>query len=414
MKRRLLLLLAAVPVTAFAGAPAGSLQPVRGPDACIAPADIASPCRPARQLRATMAMSGDGRSVYTIGGVDARSAIGVLARDARTGLLRQLPGRAGCVLRTASRPRGCVPAPLNNPAAIAVTPDGREVIWTNPPIARTVVAYARSTRTGALSPLPCFGVCGLLRGAANCADGVAPSPDGRSVYVTACTGLVILRRNPATGRMTQPPGAAGCVQRIGADGCAPAPVTTFSPSRPTLTRDGRSLYVVSSSGNRGLFVFARDPSTGALIAGPCYLRQPRPPCQPLQQDVRQLVLSPDGRNAYAIALFPNELVTFSRDPLTGALTTAATTPIAEASDIVLAPDGRTLYVRVATSILVFARAADGSLHALPSPYGRVPLPGPPFGQASMLVSPDGRFAYATSGNAGDEKPKRIVTFRRTS
>jgi DNA-binding beta-propeller fold protein YncE len=405
----------AATLTAFGGAlPTGSLQPVRGRDACIAPANIASPCRPARQLRATMAMSRDGRSVYTIGGVDARSAIAVLARNARTGSLHQLPGRAGCVLRTISRSRACLTARLNNPAAIAVTPDGREVIWTNPPIATTVAAMARSTRTGALSPLRCSGVCAsLLRGAANCANGVAPSPDGRSVYVTACTGLVVLRRDPASGQMTQPAGAAGCVQRIGADGCARAPVTTFSPSGPTLSRDGRMLYVLSSSGNRGVFVFTRDPSTGALTAGPCYLKQPRPPCESLQPDVRQLVLSPDGRNAYGVALFPNALVTFSRDPGTGALTTVAQTPIAEASDAVLTPDGRTLYVRVSTGILVFARAADGSLHAPASPYARVPLAGAFHTTGSMLVSPDGRFAYATSGDAGDLKPKRIVTFRRT-
>jgi hypothetical protein len=42
-----------------------------------------------------MLMSPDGRNVYTIGGVDNRSAIAVLVRDAKSGTLRQLRGRAG-------------------------------------------------------------------------------------------------------------------------------------------------------------------------------------------------------------------------------------------------------------------------------------------------------------------------------
>jgi hypothetical protein len=329
-----------------------------------------------RQLRSEIVMSRDGRTVYTIGGIDERSAIAVLARDGKTGLLRQLPGRAGCLLRSAG---GCASAPLNNPVALIVTPDGREVVWTNPPAEQTVVAYARSLRTGALSELRCSGVCKAVR-AAPCADGLASSPDARTVYVSSayCAGhgFAVLARDPATGQLSQPAGAAGCIQRIGADGCAKAPVTAFAPREPIVTPDGRTVYVRSISSNGGLFAFRRNPATGTLTAGPCYLERPEPPCGKLEQRVVALALSPEGKSLYATTqarsledrLVPSNLVNFARDVRSGALTKIAETPIANSTAAVptVSPDGRTVYVAAddrslsatnGSRLLAFARAA---------------------------------------------------------
>jgi DNA-binding beta-propeller fold protein YncE len=400
MERRLGLLLpvGAVALTALGGPPAGALQPVPGRAACLAPAEIAAPCRPVRELRSTIAMSPDGRSVYTMGGVDRRSAISALARDTKTGLLSQLPGRAGCVLQLAARPKQCLAVPMNNPAAIAITADGREVIEANPPPGTEVVALARSTRTGALSKLPCSGVCGGIR-LPVCAEGVTPSPDGRNVYVTYCDGLAILRRDATTGQLTQLPGTAGCMQVRGRYGCARATVAGFGAS---FSPDGRTLYVWG----RSLFVFERDPSSGALTALPCA------PCDAVQP-ISKLVISPDGRNGYAIGANTGQLLTLGLDPGAGVLTTAVTPGFA-ASDIALTHDGRTLYVHTSLGILAFARGPAGSLRALASPYGNVRLARNGVATpTSIVVSPDGRFVYATSGDGGDSKPKRIVTFRRT-
>jgi hypothetical protein len=87
--------IAAPTVAAASGPPTGALHRIPGRSACISPATVASPCRHARHLQPTMLMSPDGRNVYTIGGVDNRSAIAVLVRDAKSGTLRQLRGRAG-------------------------------------------------------------------------------------------------------------------------------------------------------------------------------------------------------------------------------------------------------------------------------------------------------------------------------
>jgi 6-phosphogluconolactonase (cycloisomerase 2 family) len=364
-----------------------------------------------------MLMSPDGRNVYTIGGYDNRSAIAVLVRDAKSGTLHQLRGRAGCLLPSYGDPHtrypDCLAAPLNNPAAIAITPDGRELIWTNPPSPNTVVAaYARSTRTGALSPLPCYGICGSLR-AAPCADGIATSPDNGNVYVTSdqCTGrgLAILQRDPATGQLTQPPGTAGCIQRIGADGCAPAPVTDFAPLQPIISPDGRMLYVTSVAANRGLFLFSRDPATGLLTAGPCYLEQPEPPCTQLGQDLDLFGITPDGRHAYATNDSATQVFTLSRDPSSGALTTIATTRLPGAYDSIDLY-ASTLYVQTDTSITVYARDPDGTLHLLP-PASRTLR----FKHLwrSTVFSPDGRFAYTATGTTTGPDPERIVTLQRT-
>ena len=60
-----------------------------------------------------MAVSPDGRSVYAVGG----TGVAVLGRDARTGTIAQLAGRAGVA-------RG---AGVGDTRSVAVSPDGRNV-----------------------------------------------------------------------------------------------------------------------------------------------------------------------------------------------------------------------------------------------------------------------------------------------
>src|SRR5437763_3698443 len=232
-----------VAAAALAAGPIGSLTPVAGPKGCIVPqnAPAATHCTRVRELRAdAVLVSPDSRNLYTLGGIDDRSALAVMRRDPRTGSVRQLPGRNGCLVAIwggRQTFRNCAGAYLNKPHALAMTSDGRELVYLNPPGRHPVNAYTRSPKTGALSPAGC---CGTVRGV-GCPSDVATSPDGRNVYITSITctghGLAILVRDPATGRLTKPAGKAGCIQRIGADGCARAPTSSFSPEGVAVTAD---------------------------------------------------------------------------------------------------------------------------------------------------------------------------------
>ena len=200
---------------------------------------------------------------------------------------------------------------------------------------------AKAPPRGALTQLPksasCLadrsapsGSCGSARALKGAGVGfgsraIAVSPDGRNVYVAASksNAIAIFRRDPKTGRLTQPKGPAGCIASQGAGGCAPA-IGLEGPNSVAVSPDGRSVYA-TSRGASSLTVFARNPKGGGLTQLPagfgCISGLPVPVCSSgralIDPDV--VVISPDGRNVYAGAFAGNGVVTFNRDPASGAL-----------------------------------------------------------------------------------------------
>jgi len=411
-----------VAAAAAGAAPVGSLHRVPGRAGCISPADVPAPCRHARELRSNVVMSPDGRTVYTIGGIDSRSAIAVLRRDARTGALEQLHGRAGCVHRYG---RNCTTGVLNNPAALVVTSDGREVVWANPPsvFEYLLVAYRRARSSGALSQLPCGLRCVKgWHGLPSCVRALAVSPDGRNLYVTCGRGLAIYARDAATGRITQLAGAHGCVSLH--DVCAIPPVAPFTPASVVVSNDGRSVYVLSS-GADAVYAFTRDMATGALTPAACYvdafLSAGNKRCRPLfgLKTAYVLDLSRDSRNAYVVGRSSSSgqaLVVLAR-AADGALVRVATVRLGNVfpSGVTVSPDGKSVYVTDHNGVEVFARARDGTLSRLPGSFGRLRLhPADTYAAPVVLsLSPDGRYAYIAAGYAPDGKPNRILVLRRT-
>jgi 6-phosphogluconolactonase (cycloisomerase 2 family) len=399
-----------LPASAFAAPPPlGGLTQLPGSLGCFGSAASAS-CQLATGIAQaeSVVVSPDGRYVY-VGSYPATSgtwekpSLIVFARDPATGEVTQLPGAAGCL-----------------------TPDG-------------------SSPAG---PDTCTKVEGLGHG-----DGrdFAITSDGRWAYMAnlgnnsgAVPSIVIFKRDPATGVLTQPAAPNGCISRTGDGQEGPGTCqilgTISSPVGISISPDDRFVYV-TDSGSSAIHVLARDPVTGALSETSCLTDSAFPPpgCTTGARvigDAQSVVISPDGLHAYA-AQFRYGISIFDRDPATGALTqkdltagcisdsgndntgaaTCATGRVLNgAYSISIDPvGGHTLYVTSYNDngLAIFHINADGTLTQLSGSAGCITLNGQdntgsltctdgrglqgPYG---ITVSPNGRTLYATELTSG--------------
>ncbi len=242
-------------------------------------------------------VSPDARHVYAIGA--ANSTIAAFARNAESGALTFVESEQ-------EGSRGV--HDFLGPRTAAISPDGRQ-IYTSVFLSNAVTWFTRDPASGALSfggsaRNGIAGVAGL-----GGADGVAVSPDGRHVYVTALLddSIVVFSRDAATGALA----FASRVQDGvgGVDGLDAAIAVTVSP-------DGRHVYATGFSDN-AVAVFTRNIETGGLgfverkrdneggltrLAGPSYV-----------------AVSDDGLTVIVSAAADNAIDVFRRDPLSGRL-----------------------------------------------------------------------------------------------
>jgi DNA-binding beta-propeller fold protein YncE len=103
----------------------GALRQLAGRAGCVSERPTPSGCADGRALEGAIAVeiSRDGGNVYVA--ASASNAIGVFARNARTGALRQLAGRAGCVSESGTGGSCRDGTGLWGASAIALSPDGR-------------------------------------------------------------------------------------------------------------------------------------------------------------------------------------------------------------------------------------------------------------------------------------------------
>ena len=170
-------------------------------------------------------------------------------------------------------------------------------------------------------------------------EAVAVSPDGRNVYVASSTSdaIAIFARNPKSGALTQPSGTGGCISAQGKGGCAKA-VAIDGPNSVAVSPDGRNVYATARNSST-LLSFARNPKSGALRPIPgagCIAGIQLPDFCAIANGMITpdvVAVSPDGRNVYTGAFFGNSVASFARDPGSGALTQLAGTAgcIAEAT-----------------------------------------------------------------------------------
>jgi DNA-binding beta-propeller fold protein YncE len=182
--------------------------------------------------------------------------------DLDGGVPRQLAGAAACISHLGEG--GCTPArTLLGASGLAASPNGAQ-LYASATFNGAVAILARDRVTGALSQPP--GPLGCIRdaGGLDCADArhmeepgqIELSRDGRNAYVSALGALVVLRRDRATGELSQLPGRAGCIaERPPFSDCTDS--RGLNPIAIALSRDGRNAYLTSDTGAIAVYRRAR-------------------------------------------------------------------------------------------------------------------------------------------------------------
>jgi DNA-binding beta-propeller fold protein YncE len=380
-----------------------------------------------------IAISPDGTSVYVA--ASKSNAIAIFRRDAATGTLTQAASTAGCIALAGAG--GCATAVgLAGPNSLAVSADGRNV-YATALTSNAVTVFRRDPATGALSQATDGSGCIANAATTGCTTGralggptvVTVSPDGQNVYVGAFTGnaVAVFARSSATGALTQPAGAAGCIANAPAAGCATG-LGLAGPEGMAISPDGGNVYVASAvSGTLG--VFARDRSTGALtqaagITG-CIADVATAGCTTGKRlnGANAVALSPDGGQVYVTSLGSQSVTTFTRAAGSGLLVQQTGTAaclidvlavgcslgrsLAAPEGVATSPDGAGVYITASQSgalVVLDRNSATGSVQQKPRLAGCVVTGRAPdcmharglLGAGSLAVSPDGRYVYAAS------------------
>jgi DNA-binding beta-propeller fold protein YncE len=229
-----------------------------------------------------MAISPDGKNVYV--GAYGSSGVTILARDPDTGALTQRAGAAACVSEL--RSEGCAPGrAIDEVEGVAISPDGKSVYGVGVESA-SVAVFDRRPEDGSLVQKRGKAGCISESGDDDCqkgkgleeGKGAVVSPDGRNVYVVSQgrrSGALTVFARSANGELRQLGGKAGCFAGDGNHGECEEDPSLGRPYYVTVSPDGRNVYVNSTDVNT-IAIYARNPKTGALSR-----RRPVTPCSAL-------------------------------------------------------------------------------------------------------------------------------------
>jgi DNA-binding beta-propeller fold protein YncE len=391
-----------------------------------------------------IALSPDGKNVYVAS--SESDAIAVFIRNARSGVLFQPKGAAGCIAVKGAA--GCARAVgLDGPNSVAVSSDGRNVYATSRG-SNSVTVFHRNRTTGELSQLRPSAGCisglplpGCTAGRALVGpDVIVVSPDGKNVYVGSFFGnaLAMFDRDPSTGALTQPADTTGCIAAAATSGCA-AGLALGAPEGLAVSADGVSVYAATALSN-AVVVLARNPSTGALTQATdgsgCIANSPTTGCATGVQlgGANAVTVSPDDDDVYVTSLFSNSVTSFSRSSSAGSLTQKPGTSgcllflraagcsfgraLQAPEGVAVSPGGASVYVAAFTTNAIDVLDRNPSSGNVVQKAGRAgciaprSVPGCTRGRAlggvsSIALSPDGRYLYSTA-SASDA----VDVFRR--
>jgi len=269
---------------------------------------------------------------------------------------------------------GCVAASgLGNPKALTLSPDQRQLLVVAGGVdegSNAIVTLNRAAGSGALSFASCMsndGGDGRLGSDGTCGDAdglsapsaVALTPDGQWLFVASRTAssLTWFARDPVTGALEQ----RGCLKSFAWPGerCTVAPMLGGA-SGVAVSADGRFVFL-SASTSGAISTYRRDADSGALERVSCVSDTGSDGlCTNVNalRGVGDLVIAPDGRTLYAIAPRAGAVSTFAVDESTGALrqlvcvadrvaqpgACTAVTTLGGVTSMALTADGRNLYV----------------------------------------------------------------------
>jgi hypothetical protein len=327
-----------------------------------------------------------------------------------SGALSQLPSPANCVSVEGAGDLACgtlIPSGLENQVNIAVSSDDQNVYAAG---SNALIEFSRNQATGALTEIGCVTggttTCASEHDtseakAMNDPAAIAISPNGANVYVTAgeAGAVVTFSRDSGTGLLTE----TECVSHKTSTGCAIEGAPGLKePGKVEVSADEKNVYV-TSFGEQAVAEFERSTSgaeEGALKQLPspneCISSEPSTKCEVLAvglEEASSLALSPEGKNLYVAATGSGgasggDIAEFERHtsgPEEGALTqlpgsnacltSTGVTGCTSALDIngsgelIVSPDGKNVYANsfVENAILEFSREASGELKQLAGP-----------------------------------------------
>ena len=253
----------------------GTLTQLPGAKGCISSADQPSCAHlPYASAIEDIQFSPDERFAYVV--ANYNDAILVFSRDSRTGRLTALPGKQGCVAWVLLLAHaGCTPGrALDRARSVTMSPDGRYVYLST--IADSIVVFRRSAQTGHLRQLSGRAGCIVEKAREGCSTGRAIlgshrltlTRDGRFAYLAGKqddsqgrgSTVASFRRDVRTGALTQLAGKAGCFVPPSKrrDGCAVARVI-LGAHQVALDPTERFAYVWSDRAD-----LAASGSSGAI------------------------------------------------------------------------------------------------------------------------------------------------------
>ena len=234
-----------------------------------------------------------------------------------------MPGTAGCTSDTGSAGACIDGEALDYARGVAASPDGRHV-YVTAYASDAVLVYTRDAVSGELVQTSCV----QNAGAGICSDGtarngpwdVAISADGARVLVTSVIddSVVVLERDETTGALTQ----RSCISRSGHAGACVGDGLLDDVRGIALDSAGKHVYAASRIADAGLaFVFV--PGTDTLVRVGCHSRTGHGGLcitAASLDDPRGIAIAPGGETIYVVAYNSDAVTALARDAASGLLT----------------------------------------------------------------------------------------------